>query len=384
MKVLPYGYQTISREDIAVVTKVLKSDWLTTGPNVEEFEKKLAAYVGAKYAVAVCNATAALHIAVAALNPKSGSEGITSANTFLASANTFLYNNMKPVFADIDEKTYNIDLQEIKKKITANTRVIIPVHFGGQPVDMDTLASFIRNKKIDIIEDAAHAIGSKYKNGKKVGSCYASTMTVFSFHPVKTMTTGEGGAIITNDKEIYKKLKLLRSHGMTKDPELLTQNPGPWYYEMQSLGYNLRLTDFQAALGTSQLKRIGGFIKRRREIIKMYNNAFKDISWITIPYEEKGVFSAFHLYVLLLDFSKIGKARKQVMEELLRNGIGTQVHYIPVPLQPYYKKNFGFKNGDFPKAEKYYESSLSLPLYPALTNTDVKRVISTVLHLYKS
>ena len=384
MKLLPYGFQSISKEDIAAVVKVLKSDWLTTGPNVDEFEKRLASYVGAKYAVAVCNATAALHLAVAALNPKPGSEGITSAITFLASSNTFLYNNMKPVFADIDEKTYNIDPEEVKKKITANTRVIIPVHFGGQPVDMDVLSSIVKNKKVDIIEDAAHAIGSKYKNGKKVGSCYASRMTIFSFHPVKTMTTGEGGAITTNDETLYKKLKLLRSHGMTKDPDLLSQNPGPWYYEMQTLGYNLRITDFQAALGISQLKRIGTFIKRRREIIKMYNSAFKNISWITTPFEEKGVLSAFHLYVLKINFNFLKKTRVQVMNELLKKGIGTQVHYIPVPIQPYYKKHFGFRKGDFPKAEKYYEDCLSIPLYPALKNSDVQKIITSVLKLQNS
>jgi UDP-4-amino-4,6-dideoxy-N-acetyl-beta-L-altrosamine transaminase len=378
---LNYGFQSIDDKDIRYVIRALKSSFLTTGPYVKQFEKLFAKKTGAKYAVAVSNATAGLHIAVQAADLPVNSEGITSANTFLASSNAFLYNNLKPVFADIDKRTFNIDPNEISKKISKKTSVIIPVHFGGQPCDMDEIIKLIKDKKIIIIEDAAHAIGSKYKNGKMVGSCYCSAMTVFSFHPVKTITTGEGGMITTNNKVYYERLLMLRSHGMTKNPQVLIKNPGPWYYEMHSLGFNYRLTDIQSALGISQLSKLDRFIKRRREIVSKYNQAFKNISWLTVPYEEKGVFSAFHLYVLLIEFNRIKKSRKEVMEILFKKGIGTQVHYIPVYLQPYYSKNFGFKKGACPKAEDYYEKCLSIPLFPSMKNSDVLKVIKSIKEL---
>jgi len=378
---LNYGFQSIDDKDIKYIILALKSNFLTTGPYVKQFEKIFAKKVGAKYAVAVSSATAGLHIAVQAFNLPINSEGITSAITFIASSNAFLYNKLKPVFADIDNKTYNINPKEISKKISKKTSLIIPIHFAGQPCDMDEIKKITKSKKIRIIEDAAHAVGSKYKNGKMVGSCYYSDMTVFSFHPVKTITTGEGGMITTNNKVLYERLKMLRSHGMTKDPKKLSQNPGPWYYEMQSLGYNYRLTDIQSALGISQLSKLDKFIKRRREIVNQYNQAFKNTSWLTVPYEEKEVFSAFHLYILLIDFNKIKKNRKQVMEELAKKGIGTQVHYIPVYWQPYYQKLFFFKKGTCPNAEKYYESCLSIPLYPVMKNKDVKKVISAIKSL---
>lgn len=382
---LGYGKQWLDDDDIKAVINVLKSDFITQGPEVGRFEKNLADYVGAAYAVAVANGTAALHLAVKALNLDKGQEGITTPITFAASSNCFLYNGLIPDFADIDENTYCMNPAELEKQITPETKVVIPVHLAGQPADMETIAGIAKNKDIYVIEDAAHAIGSKYANGKMVGSCCWSDMATFSFHPVKTIATGEGGAITTNDKDLYERLVMLRNHGITKQAsKLKIQDPqltGPWYYEMQDLGFNYRMTDMQAALGSSQLKKIEGFVKRRREIVKTYNKAFKDVSWLTTPYEREGVFSAFHLYVLKIDFQQIGKTRTQVMLELKEKGIGTQVHYIPVHLQPYYRELFGFKEGDFPKAEHYYQLCLSIPLFPKMTGDDIERVIKAIVAL---
>lgn len=373
-KFIPYGKQWVDEDDINAVVEVLKSDFLTQGPKIEKFEKAICAYTGAEYCVAVANGTAALHIAVAALNIEKGKEGVTSPNSFVASANCLVYNDLKPVFADIDNKTFNIDPVEIKKRITCDTKVIIPVHFAGQPCDMIEISENARGMKIHVIEDAAHAIGSRYADGTKVGNCKYSDMTIFSFHPVKTITTGEGGSITTNSPEIYEKLKLLRTHGITKDSDKLSKNPGPWYYEMQESGFNYRITDIQAALGISQLKKLNKFVERRREIVKKYNEAFKDIEWLRIPYESDGVYSAFHLYVIQIDFEKINKSRTQVMDELRRKNIGTQVHYIPIHTQPYYRKNFRYIHGDYPVVERYYEQTLSLPLYPGMNDEDVEYV----------
>jgi len=396
---LNYGKHWIDEDDIAAVTETLKSDFLTQGPKVPEFEKALADYTGAKYAVAVSNGTAALHIAVKTLNLDKQSTGITSSITFAASSNCFLYNGMKPAFTDIDPKTYNMDPSSLAAHLSDSTGVVIPVHFAGQPCEMDLITALLgwdpsgdKKYKRFIIEDASHAIGSRYKNGKHVGSCCFSDMTIFSFHPVKTIATGEGGAITTNNEELYERLLLLRNHGITKDPSKLKINdsasitnrwitPGPWYYEMLDLGFNYRLTDIQAALGTSQLKKIDGFIARRREIVHMYNEAFKSIPWLTVPYEREGVFSAFHLYVLKIDYIALGKSRSMVMEELKQRDVGTQVHYIPVYRHPYYCENFGFKYDDFPEAERYYEQCLSIPLYPKMTDDNVNTVIEAITKL---
>jgi len=375
---ISYGHQYIDDDDIAAVINSLKSDYLTQGPAVAQFEKTLCEITGAKYCVAVCNATAGLHIAVAALQLPSGSEGITSPNTFLASSNCLVYTGAKPTFADIDAKTFNISPSEIEKKITDRTKVLIPVHFAGLPCDMEAIHRIAKNHGLAVIEDAAHAIGSVLSDGSLVGSCKHSDLTVFSFHPVKTITTGEGGAVMTNDKALYNRLLQLRSHGTTKDPALLTQNPGPWYYEMQTLGYNFRMTDLQAALGYSQIKKLSQFKKRRREIVALYNKAFAENDFLKTPYEDPMVSSCFHLYVAQIDFQKLGKDRKQVMSELLSMGIGTQVHYIPVHTQPYYQNTFGYKNGDYPVSESYYEKALSLPLYPAMSDSDVNNVIDAV------
>lgn len=407
---LNYGKQWIDQDDIDSVVKTLKSDFLTQGPKVREFEDKICEYTGAKYCVAVSNGTAALHIAVASLQIKKGKEGITSTNTFMASSNCMIYNGIKPVFADIDDKIYCIDPDKIKEKITENTRLIIPVHFAGQPCDMQQIYQIANNElrttshepratshKLFIIEDASHAIGSKYTDGSNVGNCKYSDLTIFSFHPVKTITCGEGGAITTNNKEFYEKLVMFRQHGVTKDKakfkdkakDYLKNNLnlnldfGDWYHEMQILGYNYKLSDIHSSLGISQLKKLDKFVTRRREIVKKYNKAFKNIDWLTTPYERPNVYSAFHLYVLKIDFDKIGKSRKQVIEELRAKKIGTQVHYIPVHTQPYYKKEFRYKWGDYPIAENYYKKALSIPLYPKMSNEDVNYVIKKILQLKK-
>ncbi len=379
---IKYGRQSIDEEDIAEVVAALRSDFLTQGPRVAEFENAICEYTGAKYCVALANATAGLHIAVAALELENGCEGITSPITFVASSNAFVYNGLKPVFADIDSDTGNIDPAEIKKKCTAKTRVIIPVHFAGRPCRMSEIQSLADEKNLIVIEDAAHAIGSAYPDGGKVGNCQYSDMTVFSFHPVKTITTGEGGAITTNSKELYDRLVMLRSHGITKDPDFLSENPGPWFYEMQSLGFNYRMTDLQAALGTSQLNKLEKFKARRDEIIWQYNDALGHIKGISIPPEDDND-SCFHLYVVRIDFQKLGITRKELIAMLHRQNIGTQVHYIPVHTQPFYRKKYGYGWGDFPVAEKYYSQVLSLPLYPGMTKTDSERVIDAIRISFK-
>ena len=373
-----YGHQYIDESDIKAVVDVLKSDYLTQGPSVTKFEQEICRITGAKYCVSVSNATAGLHIAVAALELADGAEGITTPNTFLASSNCMVYNKIKPVFADINPVTYNIDPIEIEKRITDKTKLLIPVHFAGLPCEMEKISAIAKKHNLRIIEDAAHAIGSQYADGSYVGNCKYSDMTVFSFHPVKTITTGEGGAVTTNDEKLYQKLLMLRSHGTTKDEKLLTKNPGPWYYEMQALGFNYRMTDMQAALGYSQLQKLDFFKKRRREIVAKYNNAFAGMKFLKTPTEPENVSSCFHLYAVQIDFTALGKTRAQVMQKLREKGIGTQVHYFPVPTQPFYKENFGYKDGDYPIAEKYYEQELSLPLYPGMSDEDVDAVIKTV------
>jgi UDP-4-amino-4,6-dideoxy-N-acetyl-beta-L-altrosamine transaminase len=378
-EILPYGRQWIDDSDVKAVVAALNSSFLTQGPEVELFESEIAEATGAKYCVAVCNATAALHIAVAALELERGSEGITSPNTFVASANCLAYNGHVPRFADIDERTYCIDPAQIMMQINEKTKVVIPVDFAGQPADMAAIRKLADKNGLYLIEDAAHAIGSSYPNGRAIGSCAYSDMTIFSFHPVKTITTGEGGAVTTNDESLFRKLRLLRTHGIEKDPARLSKNPGPWFHEMVNLGYNYRLTDVQAALGRSQMKKLGDFKKRRRDIVARYNEAFKNEPHLKIPYETPGADSCFHLYVVMIDFRAIGKDRAAVMAQLRERGVGSQVLYIPVYAQPYYRKTYGYKATDFPKTEAYYEQALSLPLFPKMSDFDVQRVIDSVI-----
>lgn len=376
MKKFSYGKQSIDYKDFIEVLKVLGTNFLTQGPKVNEFEKVLCDYTGAKYAVAVANGTAALHLAMLALNLKEGDEVITSPNTFLASANCIRYVSANVKFADIDPITANIDIDELEKQITAKTKGIIPVHFAGQSCDMKKIYEIAQKNNLFIVEDAAHAIGSDYKD-TKVGSCKYSDMTIFSFHPVKTITTGEGGAITTNNKSLYEKLISLRTHGMTKNPELLIKNDGPWYYEMHNLGYNYRLTDIQAALGLSQLKKLNKFKSKRRQLVFEYKKLLKNDERFSFL-EEKGYSNAcFHLFPILLNFDNIKMNKLEVFKALQKQGLNLQVHYIPVHTQPYYKR-LGYNEGDYPNAERYYEQTISLPLYYGLSKNDVKEIVNRI------
>lgn len=371
---LPYGKQWIDEDDITAVVDILRGGFLTTGPSIMDFEQHVANYVGAKYAVAFSNGTAALHGATFAAGIAEGDEVITTPLTFAASANCVLYQGGTVVFADIDPKTYNIDPTEIEKKITPETKAIIPVHFTGQPVQLNEIHALAKKYSLIVIEDAAHALGSTYK-GKRIGSL--SDMTMFSFHPVKHITTGEGGIITTNNKEYYNKLIQFRSHGITRDPAVMKENHGPWYYEMQFLGFNYRMTDIQAALGSSQIKKLDGFVNRRKEIIEAYNKAFEQISQVQIPYQLPETDSSWHLYVLKLNLDLLAVSRKEVFEELQKLNIGVNVHYIPVHMLPYYKQ-LGYKKGSLPLAEKLYEEIISLPLFPLMQEQDVEDVIEAV------
>ncbi|MGG0662689.1 UDP-4-amino-4,6-dideoxy-N-acetyl-beta-L-altrosamine transaminase [Viridibacillus arvi] len=376
---LPYGKQMLDEADIEAVNKVLKGDYLTTGPMIKQFEERIANYVGAKYAVAFTNGTAALHGACFAAGIGEGDEVITSPITFAASANCVLYQGGTVVFADIDRQTYNIDPLEIEKKITPNTKAIIPVHFTGQPVQLNVIQRLAKEHNLVVIEDAAHALGASYK-GHKIGAL--SDMTMFSFHPVKHITTGEGGIITTNSKEYYEKLMQFRSHGITRNPELLSENHGPWYYEMQFLGYNYRMTDIQAALGCSQLDKLNGFVKRRKEIVSVYNKAFSDMLEVQIPYQHSDTDSSWHLYILKLNLDTLTVTRKEVFEELHKLNIGVNVHYIPVHTLSYYQE-LGYKRGSLPKSEQLYEEIISLPLFPLMQEQDIQDVIDAVKYVIK-
>lgn len=375
MNSIPYGRQWIDEDDISAVVGVLRGDLITQGPVAQKFEEKICELTGAKYCVCLANGTAALHLAVHALGLERGSEGITSTNTFVASANAFAYSGLKPVLADIDPRTFNMFPEDLVRRLTPKTRAIIPVHFAGQPCEMAAIRA-LAPSGVRIIEDAAHAIGSRCDDGSLIGSCRHSDMTVFSFHPVKTITSGEGGAITTNDNALYEKLKAMRVCGVVRDG--FADKPGPWYYEVQHLGFNYRLTDIHCALGLSQLAKLEAFVRRRREIVSRYNEAFASLPHFTVPYERPGVYSAFHLYVSLVDFARLGKSRKWVIEALIKEKIGTQVHYIPVHEQPYYRSVYGYRHGDLPNSEKYYEQALSIPLYPRMTDEEVEHVIKNV------
>jgi len=375
-KLLPYGHQWIDEEDIAAVSEVLHSDWITQGSKVAEFEKEFASFVDARYAVAVNSGTAALHDACFAAQIEKGDEAITTPITFAASANCVLYQGGTPVFADIREDTLNIDPEEIRRKITSDTRAIIPVDFTGLPVDLEKILQIAKDNNLIIIEDASHALGATYK-GSKIGSI--SDMTIFSFHPVKHITTGEGGMITTNSEKYYERLKLFRTHGITKDKDKLLKYDGPWYHEMQELGYNYRLTDFQCVLGLSQLKKIDRIIQRRREIVQKYNCEFKDMLEIEIPeINPIGSNPAWHIYIIQLNLERLKVDRREIFEALRAENIGVNVHYIPVHLQPYYQKKFGYRLGDFPKAEHYYSRAITLPIFPKMTDRDVDDVIRAV------
>lgn len=376
-----YGHQYIDDKDIEAVVEVLKSDYLTCGPKITELENRLCEITGAKYAVAVSNGTAALHIACQAAGVREGDEVITTPITFAASANCALYCGAKPVFADINERTYNIDPDSVKAHITEKTRAVVAVDFTGQAVELDGLQELTKEKGIVLIEDGAHSIGTKYKD-KGVGSI--ADMTTFSFHPVKTVTGGEGGAVLTNSEEYYKKLLLYRAHGITRDPSLMEkESHGTWYYEQISLGMNYRMTDIQAALIISQLDKLEKFSKRRKEIVARYNEAFQELPEITVQEEIPESDTTRHLYILRLKLDKLKVGRKEFFDAMAAENICCNVHYIPVYYHPYYEK-LGYQKGLCPKAETLYEEMMSLPLYYSMTDQDVEDVIQGVRKVVES
>lgn len=369
---LDYGKQSISDCDVDEVVRVLTSGYLTTGPMVKDFEESVANYVGAKYAVAVTNGTAALHIAMLAAGIAEGDEVLVTPMTFAASANCILYCNAKPVFVDIEEDTGNIDVNKIEEKITSKTRAIIAVDFTGHAVDIDSIMDIARKYNLLVIEDGAHSLGSEYK-GEKVGT--KADMTTFSFHPVKPITTGEGGMVVTNSEELYKRLSLYRTHGITREYDILEAKfEEAFYYEQQLLGFNYRIPDINCALGLSQMKKIDKFIRRRRKLVDMYNEFLKDLDEIEIPTEKKYSKSGCHIYVIKLNLDKIKKSRNQVFRELRAENIGVNVHYIPVYHHPYYR-NLGYSKTLCENTEKFYERIITLPLYPDMTIEDIQSVV---------
>lgn len=367
---IPYGRQRIDEEDIQAVVDVLKSDYLTTGPKIAEFEQMVCEYTHTKYAVAIANGTAALHAACFAAGIGSGDEVITTPITFAASANCVLYCGGKPVFADVDPRTYNLDPEDVRRKITEKTKAIIPVHLAGQPCDMEAIHKLAKERNLVVIEDGAHALGAKYK-GQKIGGL--SDMTTFSFHPVKPITTGEGGMVMTNDEELYKRLLLFRSHGITRDEELMAYNEGPWFYQQLELGYNYRITDIQCALGMSQMKKLDGFLRRRQEIAARYDDAFATVDGIVTPYQSDDGQSGWHLYIIQVPQCD----RRKVFEYLRSKGIGVNVHYIPVYKHPYYRQH-GYETVKCDRAENLYENMISLPIYPGLSQEEQDYVIEEV------
>lgn len=376
---IPYGRQDITQSDVDAVLGVLRSDFLTQGPAVPRFEAALARVTGAKYALATNSATSALHIACLALGLGPDDILWTSPNSFVASANCGLYCGAKVDFVDVDPRTYTMCAKALAHKLEKAAKdgtlpkIVIPVHFAGQPCDMEAIAALAKHYGVRIIEDASHAVGATYE-GVPIGACMHSDMTILSFHPVKIITTGEGGAALTQDADLAAKMTFLRSHGITREEGLMARAPeGPWYYEQIDLGFNYRMTDIQAALGASQLERLQCILERRREIAATYDAALANLP-LDIPWQRPGAHSAWHLYVMRLHNPA---QRRSVFESLRAQGIGVNVHYIPIHLQPYYRA-MGFKEGDFPEAEKYYSGAISLPMFPTLTEEQQQRVIACV------
>ncbi|MBK9991769.1 MAG: UDP-4-amino-4,6-dideoxy-N-acetyl-beta-L-altrosamine transaminase [Verrucomicrobia bacterium] len=395
---LPYGRQSISEDDIVAVVDALRSDFLTQGPLIEAFESRFAETVGAKYAVAVNSATAALHLAMRVAGIVPGDRVVTSPITFLASANAAAYVGATPDFADINPVSYTLDPVALEKSWAANTRAVVAVDYAGQACDLPEIARIARNRGAIVIGDACHGVGGAFhpynepdKTWKLGGNPWAD-ITTFSFHPVKTMTTGEGGMLVTDNREWADQARILRSHGIVRDPSQFSPieacaplaEKGTWFYEMQELGYNYRLTDLQCALGLSQLKRLGSFIARRHEIVATYNQAFAGLNWLKTPALRNPAdasTTSWHLYTVQIDFDALGKSRTDVMTQLRQAGVGSQVLYIPVYLQPWYRKTYGYAAGKCPVAEAFYTRALSLPLFPSMTEADVQRVIHAVKKL---
>jgi len=382
MNAIPYARQSISEADIAAVVAALRSEWLTQGPEIARFEESLAAYCGARHAVAVSSGTAALHLACLALELAPGDLLWTSANTFAASANCARYCGAEADFVDIDPRTGNISVPALEEKLAqakGNGRlpkVLVPVHFGGQSCDMRSIGELAGRYGFRVLEDASHALGAEYRSAT-VGSCRYSDIAIFSFHAVKILTTGEGGMLVTNDDALARRLRLLRSHGITRDAsEMDGESEGPWYYQQVALGYNYRMTDIQAALGSSQLTRLEEFLARRRELAGRYDAVLKGLPLAT-PVEEPSGRSAWHLYVIQLDLDALGESRRTVFERMRAGGVLVNVHYIPVHLQPYYRA-LGFAKGAFPASERFYGRAMSLPLFCGLSEADQERVCQTL------
>lgn len=379
---IPYGKQDINQNDINSVIEVLKSDFITQGPKVPVFEDEVAKYCTSDFAIAVNSATSALHIACLALDLKKGDILWTSPNSFVASANCALYCNAKVDFVDIDSRTYNISVEALEKKliqaelVNKLPKALIPVHFAGQSCNMRKIHKLSKKYGFYIIEDASHAIGGRYLD-KPIGSCEYSDITVFSFHPVKIITTAEGGIATTNSEELFSKMNLLRSHGITRElSKQLKKSEGSWYYQQVQLGFNYRMTDLQAALGISQMKRLDKFVSKRHLLRKKYDLLLNNLP-VVKPYQDNESYSAFHLYPIQVDKRKTNKNRQQIFNQLRRQSIGVNVHYIPIHTQPYFKK-LGFRDGDFPQSETYYKEAISLPIYYSMTDVEQEKVVKAL------
>tara|TARA_B100001250_G_C19785454_1_gene783921 strand:+ start:615 stop:1778 length:1164 start_codon:yes stop_codon:yes gene_type:complete len=384
---ISYGKQSINQTDIDSLIRIFKGDWLTQGPTVKKFEADLKNYFGSDYACAVSNGTAALHLAGIALGWKKNDIVITSPLTFLSTVNSIVYSGATPEFVDIDFETYTLDPTKLEDKIKyyarsgKEVRAVIAVDFAGQPCDWKALNYLSQKYKFQLINDNCHSLGASYYGDKQYAVKYADAV-IHSYHPVKHITTGEGGAVLTNNKELSDKVKKLRSHGMTKIEDELENNEGPWYYEMHELGYNYRITDFQCALGVSQLKRLDEFISKRQAIAQKYNNFFSDNDFVKVPKKYNDIDHAYHLYPLLINFKKIKLNKSDIFKIMLKEGVNLQVHYFPVHLQPYYKKKFGFKKGDYPLSEMFYENEISIPIYPDLKNNEQYKVMQLFKEIF--
>jgi perosamine synthetase len=380
---ISYGKQTIDQDDIDAVVEILKGDWLTQGPAVDVFEDDFKKYFGAKHVCAVSNGTAALHLTGLALGWQPSDIIITSPITFLATANCIVYAGATPDFVDIDPATYTIDPNLVEKKVKAyrtvgqNVKAIIGVDYAGHPCDWKALREIADKYDLQLVNDNCHALGATYLNDKQYVVKYAD-LVIQSYHPVKHLTTGEGGSILTNNSELDEKVRRLRSHGMTKDPNLMDDNDGPWYYEMHEIGFNYRITDLECALGSNQLKKLDEFVQKRRIIAKNYDDSFADIENLKTPEVHSTVEHSYHLYPLQIEFEKLALTKVQLFEKMRKDDMNLQVHYIPIHLQPFYKKNYGFKEGNFPISENLYKCEVSLPVYPDLTCNEQKKVIGKI------